>query len=299
MMKKNRAFFWGVGELIVADLIWGFSFVAAKFALAEFGFLTLSALRFLVAGLLSLLFMLLFPGPRALLRFSDIKLSFLPGIFLGLTVLFQTWGLQTTSATKSAFITCLYVLFVPLIERFFLHKKLSKKLYLLIACGILGTAMITDFQGGEVGLGDVFSFICALTSSLHIAWFGFNQKKIGNAFSFNSFQALWAALIPALLAPFFEASPIMPVSPQAIIGFFALTFGASMFAFALQVRAQKVISPSTASLLFLLESPFAGFFSFWLLDEQLSANQTLGALLILIAAMGASVIGQPRKSRSH
>jgi drug/metabolite transporter (DMT)-like permease len=75
----------------------------------------------------------------------------------------------------------------------------------------------------------------------------------------------------------------------AIIGLLSLTFGSTLIAFALQVRAQRVLSPSIASLIFLLESPFALIFAIYFLNESMTDLQATGALLIFFSAVGATL----------
>jgi drug/metabolite transporter (DMT)-like permease len=71
---------------------------------------------------------------------------------------------------------------------------------------------------------------------------------------------------------------------------FSLAFGSTVLAFFLQVKAQAFLSPTVASLLCLLESPFAMIFAAALLGETLGPLEGAGAALIFVSAAGASVI---------
>ena len=65
------------------------------------------------------------------------------------------------------------------------------------------------------------------------------------------------------------------------MGLLMLGIGSTLIAFYLQIKAQKVLSSTVSSLFFLLESPFALLFAFFLLGESLNMKQGIGALLII------------------
>ncbi len=76
---------------------------------------------------------------------------------------------------------------------------------------------------------------------------------------------------------------------KSIIGIFAVTIGSTLIAFALQIKAQRVLPATTASLFFLFESPFAIFFAMLLLSESVTLWQSVGAVLIFSSALGATL----------
>jgi len=268
-------------ELVVAALLWGFGFIAAVWALTDIGPFTLTAVRFGLAAAVMLPVVFLVPQLRLNLSRNQAFLAFLPGLFLMLTLMLQTWGLQYTTATKSGFITTLYVLLVPLFERWLLRRPLAQGHWFFAGLAILGTALICDFHGGDWNRGDLLTLLCAFAASLHILWFGVIAHRIGSAITFNFWQTVWAFL---LVLPFasLESGPWLPASNLAWVGLLTLSFGSTLVAFALQIRAQKDLSPSISSLLYLLESPFAAMLAIALLHETLKPTQWLGAALILI-----------------
>jgi drug/metabolite transporter (DMT)-like permease len=70
-----------------------------------------------------------------------------------------------------------------------------------------------------------------------------------------------------------------------------------LFAFFLQIKAQKVLSPSLSSIIFLLESPFASLFAFLLLGDRMTPLQALGGVMIFVAAFTATQLGSARSNR--
>jgi drug/metabolite transporter (DMT)-like permease len=296
-------------ELTFASVLWGFGFIAAVWALDVMGPLSLTGWRFFIAAFVGLGISLLVPSLRRQATPQQFMLAAIPGLLLCLTILLQTWGLLYTTATKSGFITTIYVLIVPLLEFIFLKRPLAKKHFIYVALGLIGVALICDLpaeiNGSQAAamaaaapqlalklrwnFGDLLTLGCAIVASFHIVYFGKIQKRIGSAFVFNNFQSIWACVLPLSLAMFFEGPILIGahglhfMSPS-LIGFCSLAFGSTLIAFALQVRAQKILSPSLASLLFLLESPFATLFAVYFLGEKLKTSQWVGAGLILLAA---------------
>lgn len=282
-------------ELIGAGVLWGFGFVATIWALTAMEPLALTGWRFVVASVVSLLICLLVPGLRRELRRDQFWLAAPPGLLLSALLLFQTWGLKYTSATKSSFITTLYVLMVPLMESYWLKRRLGRIHYIAVGMALAGTMLICNLvgeilepstAGGRLSLniGDLLTFFCAVIASFQIMWLGRISHRVREPFVFNAYQSIWAGSVPLVLSLFMEPLPHLDASWKGWLGFLSLAFGSTLIGFSLQIRAQRVLSPSLASLLFLLESPFATLFAFLILDETLHAYQWIGAGLILVAA---------------
>ncbi len=301
-LSKSRA----VIELTVTGMLWGLGFVAAVWALAEAGPIAITGWRFTIAGLTGLLCAKRFvfsKSARAIL-----PISFWPGVFIAATILFQTWGLQYTTATKSSFLTCLYVLIVPMMDPFFGGARPTRSLFLCSIVALFGVSLMCGLFSPEsldaksrMNFGDFLTLLCAFAASAHIIVIGHVHKKLGpdfNGFDFNTMQSLWAGLPTLLVACFIEPEALrLPLhflqtslngNSLPLLGFLSLTFFSTLIGFALQVRAQRVLSPSTASLLFLLESPFAALFAFVLLGEKMGLLQLAGGLLILVAVAYSS-----------
>lgn len=282
-LTKPRA----VLELILAAVFWGFGFIATIWALK---FLSPSAIifyRFLIAFSVSLIVLILTKTPRAT-YIHEAKLTFLPGILLWATLFFQTWGLELTTATKSSFITTLYVMIVPVLMWGMRKEKLSFLHWIGVAMALLGTALIIDLHRLQTSLevfnwGDFLTLLCAFAAAASIISIGNRTSRTKSPFAFNAFQSFWVTLIAVVALPFSERWNLAGMSNEGWIGLMSLGLGSSLLAFWLQVRAQRVLSASVASLLFLLESPIACLFAFLLLNESMNPTQWLGAILIMIA----------------
>ncbi|MBH0188383.1 MAG: DMT family transporter [Nitrospira sp.] len=136
--------------LLLTTLIWGATFPATKAALEQIPPLSFTFLRFLLGAVLVGIWFLLMRRPlvhgREMLVASAVTTVFL---FLGYTL--QTVGLQYTSASNSAFLTALYVIFVPLILRRFDGRSL-----LATAIAVVGLWLLVKPSAG-MNIGDLLT----------------------------------------------------------------------------------------------------------------------------------------------
>lgn len=283
----NRKQLVAVAELLTATMIWGFGFTATVWAMESFSSILVSVLRFSIAFLLTLPIIYMVKELRNEFHFKNLRLAALPGLMLGSTLILQTWGLEHTSATKSGFITTLYIVIVPIVEVLMLQKRIPRLHALWVAIALAGTALIVQLKIDDINFGDALTLACAFFAAFHIALLAKLGPQIKSPFLFNTFQSFWAAALALLVWPLFPGPHFKGYHFWAGAGLFSLTIGSTMLAFALQIKAQKKITASLASLIFLLESPFAMLFAIMLLGEVLTPGQAVGAILISIAAFGA------------
>lgn len=279
-MTKNRA----VLELIFAGALWGFGFVATTWSLQKYSATDILIFRFLIAFVFGEFFRL------SIQKRSNWKISLhelptfsIAGFFFGGMLLLQTLGLQYTTATKSGFITSLYIIIIPLLNSFLFKKHLRPSQWFAVFFAMIGTLLLLGDPRQDWNRGDLWTLGCALLAAGHIMYIGHLAKKQSlDAIKFNNYQTLIALV---LLLPLSQNLKLPDFSSElADMGLIYLGLGASFLAFAIQVRTQKVLSDTTASMLFLLESPFAFLFGFIFLNETLQPLQLAGAAVILIAS---------------
>lgn len=268
-------------QLIAATVLWGFGFVATVWAIGAYTPVEALSYRFFLAALLGLLIEGLRRGPRELFSRQDILLSLPAGLLLGLMQLTQSIGLRTTTATKSGFITSLYVILVPLIGTLFLKKNSPFRTYILAAVALAGTYLLIGGRMDSFVIGDLWTFLCAICAAVHIIYIGKIAKNVDHAFRFNTYQSLWGFITLSPLLLFQSHVTVYTTDIRSIAGVLCLCIGSSTVAFFLQIKAQRHLSNTTTTMLSLLESPLAAFFGFILLQETLNWSQAFGALIIL------------------
>jgi drug/metabolite transporter (DMT)-like permease len=207
------------------------------------------------------------------------------GLALGVTLVFQTLGLQYTTVTRCGFLTGLYVVFVPILESLILRSAIRLELWIWIAVATIGTLLMCGMDAQGWNVGDTFSLCCAVTAAYQIVAVGKLADKIHQPFSFNIAQN-FSAFIPALAFLIGgEDLPALPWTGKAWVGMLILSVGCTLVGFWLQVRAQRVLIATVVSILFLLESPFAALFGFVFFDERLAWDQLIRAVSHFIGVL--------------
>lgn len=282
---KTRAEKQAALELVFMSVIWGYAFVAVVKAFEVFTPLAVISYRFLGSLILTIPIVAVSRPMWKELTWRNCKLAAIPGIFLGLCLYLQTLGLNYTTATKSGFITTLYILWVPVLEGIWLKKKLSVKHYFYVLLGLVGTALICKFQAGEWNYGDFLTFICSLAITVQIVAISKFAGEIQSPFVLNGFQTLWGTITCLVGLVISGEHGYKGWTMVGGLNFLYLIVFSSIIAFTIQVRAQKVLSAGVASMIFLLESPAASFFGFIFFNERLDFSQWIGAGFILLAAV--------------
>lgn len=270
----------GIFILTLVTIIWGSTFSMSKISLQYVSPIILLSLRFTL-GTIFLFIYLLFSSKNNL----KIKKS---GIILGiinfLAIAFQTFGLRYTSATKTAFITGISVLFVPFGERILFKSKVPKNVWIAIFLAILGLFFLTvNFRElSEINIGDILVFLCAITYALQILFISYIVHKVD-----ISNLAFGELLITSILSWIFSISEITNLSIKklslALPPILYLGIVATALTLTLQLLGQKYLSPSKSAIIYNLEPVFAFLFANIFLKERLKVGQGIGAILIIFS----------------
>ena len=261
-------------ELILLGIttIWGFTFPAMKVSLSYMSPILFLAYRF---GIASSLMLLIFR--RRVLK----KEAFLEGALLGITLFFghgfQIVGLKYTSASNSAFITSLYVIFTPFIAYFLLGDILKRRDFLSLGIAMLGLYLISG-ASLNFNYGDLLTVLCALSFAFQIVL----VQKFGEKDYINLafWQIFWNFLFSSAYAAFFEGIKI-PNALSPWLGILYTGIFATVIAFTLQVKYQKETKAHKAALIYSSEPIFGHISAFLTIGEILSTRGYLGAMLIL------------------
>jgi drug/metabolite transporter (DMT)-like permease len=283
--------------LALIALIWGSTFVLVKAALRDCSPLVLNALRmFLAAGLLAVYYR----KRLAQLNRPTLFSGCVVGICLYLGYAFQTTGLRLTTPSKSAFLTGVSTVLVPVIM-FALWRTSVRRWRAVGICLALGGLFLMTVPGGQQGIadfarvnrGDVLSFACAVAFAFQIVFLGRATQR----FPFEQIAVLQiavAAVLTAISAPFLEQPHFSP-TPSVVACVLITGIFATALAFAVQSWAQQFTPESHTALIFTLEPVFAWLTSFIVLGERLGMRAGGGALLILAGVLVSELLGQVRR----
>ena len=302
----KRSYYLALLYLLLAAIIWGLSFTIVRWTLESFSTTQLLFWRFLLAFILGEVLLYFFNRKEFKESFSDAKISIVPGIALGISLIAQTYGLIYTTATNSGFITSLYVVILPFIAYvFFKHDVKWRHLFLgifaFIGMGLMLNLDWMNFSFSRFNKGDLITLIAAFTAAVQILVISIVSGKIKNSFRYNTYQSFWTlvSVIPFLFFEMYASNlGIYPQSPstRSILSLLALAILVSLIAFSLQVLAQKKLSATTASMLCLLEGPFAFVFAAFYLQEKLNLMQGFGAFIILLCSFLTIFLDRPKNT---
>ncbi|MDH4154294.1 MAG: DMT family transporter [Nitrospira sp.] len=263
--------------LLLTTLIWGATFPATKAALEQITPLSFLLLRFFIGTLLIVLW---FVVSRRRLHHDRAVLAAgaLSTVFLFLGYLLQTVGLAYTTASNSAFLTALYVIFVPLIL-----LRVDRRAILATAIAVAGLWLLVK-PNASMNRGDLMTLGCALAFAGHIICLERFTRQV-DAPSLLLWQMV-AMTVLFLLAPWWEdvsASAFSP-TPVLLIGL-VVTGVLATLAFAVQMWAQQLVPAQQVALVFASEPAYAAWLSWYFLGEMLDIEGWIGSALILLAVV--------------
>ena len=266
-------------SLFMTALIWGLAFISVQDALDNgWNAFPLLMCRGFIGGTV----MLLFSFKKKWWRNREtIKLGMITGSLFFLGFAFQTLGQTLSSVPNTAFITALNVLFVPLISRIFLGKKIRGKVYIACIMALCGTAILSFTSSLSLHLGDVYLFLCAIFFALQIIY---NEKcgKANDILSITCIQLLTMGLLSLLCMPF-SGQTQLPQESWGSVVFLAVI--SSALACVFQLFGQGHVEPSKASLILSLESIIATISSILFLNQPLTSAILIGGTLTFAAVV--------------
>jgi drug/metabolite transporter (DMT)-like permease len=207
------------------------------------------------------------------------------GAVLLVAYVLQTVGLQYTSPSTSAFITYLLVVFVPLLGFAVLRRRPHALTLAGLPIAVAGLVLLTGGAGVSLGRGELLTLGCAIAFAAHLVIVGETSAR-HDAVRFTCVQVVTVGL-GALVAGAVGGGLAMPAAALGAAAFTGLF--ATALAFVAMVWAQRVVSPSRAALILLLEPVFAALLS-RATGDPLPASAVMGGGLILVAVVVAEVL---------
>ncbi len=278
MTKKTRA------ELLLfaTTFIWGGTFVVVKWGLGDLSPLLLNAFRFSIAALLLFIFF-----PRHILQTDRDTLykGNLLGLLLFLGFATQTLGLQYTTASNSAFITGMMVIFTPFFQ-VVVEKRMPQPTHLLgIAIVLVGLWFLTSPYGAGFNRGDGLTLLCAMIFGLYIVILDIVSKGY-DILHLTFVQILVSAALGWVCAAMFEM-PYLRLTLDLIWVLAYLSVLATLLTTYVQTRFQRDTTPTRAVLIFTVEPVWAGILGALLLQEQLGLLGMVGGGLIIAGILAS------------
>ncbi len=268
--------------------MWGSTFVLVKDALTDASPLLFNLLRMVIA---TIALAILYHRELPRLKRSYVGGGVMVGLCLAAGYSFQTAGLARTTPAKSAFITGMIVVLVPLLcalprLRPAAMQRPAPAAFAGAGLAFTGILLLTTPANTawsvlfrSINRGDLLTLLCALGFALHVLALAHVSPRLPLA-ALALLQLAACTMVMAIALPLFE-HPRLHLSLRLAVALIIAGVLATAVAFTVQSWAQQQLSATRTALILALEPVFAFLTSYLFFGERLSTRASGGALLIL------------------
>lgn len=297
-MKK----YYGEAALLLITVIWGGTFALIKNALNDISPSLFLAIRFGVASII------LFPFLYSQLK-SINKETFIAGtilaIFFFLGFQFQTIGLNYTTATKSGFITGTFVVIIPILQ--ILIEKRKPRIHniigvILVFIGLIflsskGENLFHFFEefGSDLNIGDLFTLICAILFAFQVVYVDIFTKKypyMPMVFIQLFISAIGGMFSAVILSSLGLEQTKFTLNFNVVTAILYTSIFASIIAITIQLKYQKVVSPTKAGIIYSFEPIMAAILAYLILSEKITNFGFIGGAFIFAGLIVSEIFAK-------
>jgi drug/metabolite transporter (DMT)-like permease len=277
---KNYKFLAQLG-MVLTTMIWGVTFVMVKDALNDATPFMFAALRFGLSFVLACIYVN--KGIRDV-SFNGLVGGLVCGFCLYVGYAFQNYGLIETTPSKSAFITSVSVILVPVILVAFRIKSVHLRIWVATFLAIVGLYILLNPAGGEFNIGDILTFGCAVSFAVHVIFQDYYLSKGVHVSHLLLTQLMFITVFSCLSVCVFEDLSLI-MSDRLINAILVTGVLATFIALFIMVWAQTILSPGQTAILLSLEPVFAALFSTIFAGEILGLHGWIGGSVIVFAVL--------------
>ena len=264
-------------SLFLVTLAWGSTFILTKYAIDRMPMYNFLAIRFALAFLVSSAVFY-----KRMMKFNKevLKYGIIIGIMMFFLYAFQTAGLLYTTASKSAFITGMNVILVPIFSSIIIKRRPERKVAYCTVLAFIGVGLLSlNGSVDGINMGDVLTLISAFAGAMFIILVGKYTVKVDSVvLAITQFAVV--SITCAIVSLIFETS-VMPPTALVWVDLLFLSIVCTAGAFIVQNLAQKFTSPTHVALIFTGEPVFAALFGYVFVGEILSTQGIIGAVMIV------------------
>jgi drug/metabolite transporter (DMT)-like permease len=279
--------------LVLITMVWGGTFLLVQHAMTVSGPMFFVGLRFAAAAAIVALF-----SWRHLRELTLFELK--AGSFIGVAIMLgyglQTVGLQTIPSSQSAFITALYVPFVPLLQWLVLGRRPGLMPSIGIMLAFAGLMLLTGPAGASLNFsaGEIATLIGAVAIAAEIILISAFAGQV-DVRRVTVVQLATASLLSFLMVvPMGEALPGF----SWLLLFSAVGLGLTSAVIQVAMNwAQQSVSPTRATLIYAGEPVWAGVVG-RIAGERFPPIAMLGAALIVVAVIVSEMKTRGQKAQA-
>lgn len=281
MDTKRKILLADLGILSIA-MTWGFNFSFIKWAVSYVSPMYYLTFRFLIAGII---LTLIFRKSIRNIEKSEVKCGLLAGIFLALSFIAQTVGLQYTSPGKAGFLASSCVIIVPILMAILYRTRMTMSVALGSITCFAGLALLSLTENFTLQWGDFLEILCALFFSVQTIVIYRYAKEV-HPIRMTIVQTLVAGILCLVLSIGTEPMPGMEIICMPVI--ISVGYGVvfcTIVTFIIQGYAQKITPPSHVSILLSFEAVFALMLSVLIGFEEFTTRSLLGCTVLFAGFM--------------
>jgi drug/metabolite transporter (DMT)-like permease len=287
-------------------MVWGATFVLVKDALADISPLLFNLLRMALA---TLALAVVYRRQIRHLTRAHLIAGAVVGFCLALGYQFQTAGLARTTPAKSAFITGMVVVLVPLLSAIPVLRAsathgprwnaVTGAVIAFAGIVLLTTPGHTPLRSLfiTINMGDWLTLGCAIGFALHMLALAHYAPRIPLA-ALAVLQLGACTIFMAVSLPAFER-PFLHASVRLVVALLIAALLATAAAFTIQSWAQQFLPATHTALILALEPVFAWLTAFLFLHERLTGRAAMGAALILLGIAVTELLPQRPIPTAH
>ncbi len=299
--QTNQPSFWkSDAALISLALMWGTSHVIQKDILKEHSPAFSTSLRF---GIAALCFGLLFAGHLRRTSRREVIQGAVLGLCSFVGIGFYVSGLFFTQASKTGFISGLFIVFIPLLSFLVFRERPTRDHLTGLAIAIGGFALLSFPQSGELfNWGDILVLLAAVAwAALTAATSAFARES-----SVKTLAAVQVIVVAALSTVVWivlsriahsaadpQSLPILvameaasnPLDLRFAVRIAYMAVVVTFIAALVQTWGLRKVSSTHAAILYALDPVTAAVFAYFVLGETLGWRRGVGAALIIAGVM--------------
>ncbi len=266
--------------LLLGTFFWGATFVIVKDSISSIDLYSFLFWRFLIALLFIVPF---FIKQIRKIKSKEIFYGVLLGFVLALGYIFQTIGLKISTPSKTAFITGLSVIIVPVLSSVKIRRIPHVLTIIAVIISGIGIYLMTSTTGISFQSGDMWVLLCAIFFALQIVMVSDITKKYSAANI--TIIELFTVSIVSLICSLFIGNIEIPITFKLWGSIVFCAVFATSFMFIVQSKYQKKMSDSRAAVIYSFEPLFAALTAYIIYNEQLSSTTIIGGLMVFFAML--------------
>lgn len=283
---KNQALPHSIGIILLflTVVIWGSTFTITNQVTQHIPPIFYMAFRYLIGFLVYIPFFRHFKS----LNRKFWKITLIASFMLWASFALQTIGIQLTTAAKSAFITGLNVIMIPIFAALIYKKRVRGIIWISTLLALIGVSIMSFTGFDSIELGDILVFICDIFYAFYILYL---ERKLPyvELISFSAFQLAFLSLFSFIYTIIFEISfnsfiPTFENFLQPPFLWFILYMGiiATSSATIIQMKGQRAVSATQSAIIYALEPIFGALFAAILGNENITWQIIVGGGLIMV-----------------